>query len=114
MAINRRPPRYDLHWDVRHIRLIVLDAVADAPRDVLWELFSRRIERVRRGLNYFYGGRKTAATQQRLWRLFVNYPLGPPAMTCTIDDCIRATHASDCRRDLDRNRLNCSVCLVQQ
>ncbi len=38
------PGVHDLKWGLRQIRLIVLDAVADTPRNALWEIFSTNVE----------------------------------------------------------------------
>jgi hypothetical protein len=83
---------HDVQWGARRIRLIVLDAVADLPRNALWELFSSRIERVRQGIGHLHGRRQSAAAQELLYRLFINHRLGLSAMTYTVDDFIRETH----------------------
>jgi hypothetical protein len=83
---------HDLHWGIRRIRLIVLDDVADAPRNALWELFSSRIEHVRQGLCHLRGRRQSAAAQELLYRVFITQRLGLSAMSYTIDDFIRETH----------------------
>jgi hypothetical protein len=57
---------HDLHWGIRRIRLIVLDDVADAPHNALWELFSSRIEHVRQGLRHLRGRRQSVAAQELL------------------------------------------------
>jgi hypothetical protein len=81
---------HDLQWGARRIRLIVLDAVADTPRNALWEIFSANVEHVRQGLRHYRG--RTAAAHELLYRLFIAYRLGLPAMTYTVDDFIRETH----------------------
>ncbi len=80
------PGVHDLKWGLRQIRLIVLDAVADTPRNALWEIFSTNVERVRQGLRHYH--RRSTASQDLLYRLILNR-LGLPAMTYTVEDFIR-------------------------
>ncbi|WP_300971352.1 hypothetical protein [Thiocapsa sp.] len=44
------PGVYDLTWGHRAIRLIVLNRIADHPRNAPWQLFASELERVRSGL----------------------------------------------------------------
>ncbi len=63
------PGVHDLKWGLRQIRLIVLDAVADTPRNALWEIFSTNVERVRQGLRHYH--RRSTASQDLLYRLIL-------------------------------------------
>ncbi|WP_058556102.1 magnesium transporter MgtE N-terminal domain-containing protein [Thiohalocapsa sp. ML1] len=80
---------HDLRWGGRTVRLIVLDAVADAPRNALWQLFSARLERVRRGIERYRG--QTREGRHLLYNLFSTYRLGFNAMTYTVEDFNRET-----------------------
>lgn len=46
------PGVYDFCWDGQTIRLIVLSAIAEHPRNAPWELFSAWIDRIRHGLRH--------------------------------------------------------------
>jgi hypothetical protein len=80
---------HDLRWGGRTVRLIVLDAVADAPRNALWQVFSARLDRVRRGIESYRG--QTEAGQDLLYTLFSAYRLGLATMTYTVEDFRRET-----------------------
>lgn len=47
------PGVYDLTWGQRTIRLIVLNAIADHPRNAPRELFASELNRVRYGLEHY-------------------------------------------------------------
>jgi len=48
------PGVFDLRWGGRTIRLILLGEIAAHPRNAPWEVFSARLERVRRGLRNYH------------------------------------------------------------
>jgi hypothetical protein len=83
---------HDLRWGGRTVRLIVLDAVADAPRNALWQVFSARLDRVRRGIDRYRG--QTTAGRNLLYILFTTYRLRFAAMTYTVEDFNRETRQS--------------------
>ncbi len=84
------PGVHDLQWGSKQVRLIVLDAVAETPRNALWQLFSARVERVRRGLSTYQG--RTKAAHELLFRLYSTHRFGLAAMTYTVEDFVRETH----------------------
>ncbi len=78
------PGVYDLTWGLRTIRLIVLNAIADQPRNAPWELFASELARVRAGLNHY----RPSAPLARLLRYHLAqvHHLELPDMAYTLDD----------------------------
>jgi hypothetical protein len=78
------PGVYDLTWGHRVIRLIVLNAIADHPRNAPWELFASELARVRYGLDH-YQPCEPAARLLR-YHLAQVHQLELPDMAYTLDD----------------------------
>ena len=78
------PGVYDLDWGSRRIRLIVLNALADDPRNAPWELFASEMDRIRYGLAH-YQPRSPAAHLLR-YHLANIHRLELPTMAYTLDD----------------------------
>ena len=78
------PGVYDLTWGHRTIRLIVLNAIADHPRNAPWELFASELTRVRYGLDH-YQPREPVARLLR-YHLAQVHRLEMPDMAYTLDD----------------------------
>ncbi len=74
----------DLTWGHRTIRLIVLNAIADPPRNAPWERFASELARVRSGLNHY----QPSAPLARLlhYHLAQVHQLELPDMAYTLDD----------------------------
>ena len=78
------PGVYDLDWGSRRIRLIVLNALAEHPRNAPWELFASEMDRIRYGLAH-YRPRSPAAHLLR-YHLANVHQLELPDMAYTLDD----------------------------
>ncbi|WP_213462854.1 hypothetical protein [Thiocapsa sp.] len=78
------PGVYDLTWGHRAIRLIVLNRIADHPRNAPWQLFASELERVRSGLNH-YRPCEPAALLLR-YHLAQVHHLELPGMAYTLED----------------------------
>ena len=76
--------RYDLTWGQRPIRLIVLNAIADQPRNAPWERFASELDRVRAGLNHYRPSAPLAPLLR--YHLAQVHHLELPDMAYTVDD----------------------------
>lgn len=86
------PGVHDLYWGGQTVRLIVLNAIAEHPRNAPWELFSARIDRIRHGLRHYHP--RDAAASELLTQLYFNYRLEIPDMAYTMEDFKRETRGS--------------------
>ena len=78
------PGVYDLDWGSRRIRLIVLNALAEHPRNAPWELFASEMDRIRYGLAH-YRPRSPTAHLLRFHLANIHH-LELPDMAYTLDD----------------------------
>ncbi len=81
---------FDIPWRTRHMRLVVLNEIAQHPRNAALELFSTRLDRVRRafGSHRF----RSQDTKALLYKLFLGKSLELPEMAYTMQDFIREVH----------------------
>lgn len=84
------PGVQDLRWGGRTVRLIVLSAIAEHPRNAPWELFSARVDRIRHGLRHYRP--RDPRGRELLEQLYFNYRLEIPDMAYTMEDFIRDAH----------------------
>ena len=84
------PCVFDLAWASHRLRLIVLDGIAQHPRNAPWELFSRQQDRIRHGARHYAWRRP--GSHELLHQLYLTYHLEDPAMSYTMEDFIRETH----------------------
>ncbi len=82
-----RPGVYDVSWGAARIRLIVLNAIAQDPRNAAWELFSTQQDRIRHGAAHYRPHRP--GTWDLLYRLYLMHLLEDPSMADTIEDYVR-------------------------
>ena len=82
-----RPGVYDLSWGTSMIRLIVLNAIAQHPRNAAWELFSTQQDRIRHGAAHYRPHR--SGTWDLLYRLYLIHLLEDPGMADTIEEYVR-------------------------
>ena len=86
---------YDLPWGGHHVRVIVLNAIAEHPRNAPWELFASEQDRIRQGLIH-YRARHPSPSPGRHWelleRLYLIYQRENPDMAYTMEDFLRETH----------------------
>jgi len=75
---------YDLDWGSRRIRLIVLNALAEDPRNAPWELFASEVDRIRYGLAHYRPRSPTAHLLR--FHLANVHRLELPTMAYTLDD----------------------------
>ncbi|WP_020508152.1 hypothetical protein [Lamprocystis purpurea] len=78
------PGVYDLDWGSRRIRLIVLNALAEDPRNAPWELFASEVDRIRYGLAHYRPRSPTAHLLR--FHLANVHRLELPTMAYTLDD----------------------------
>ena len=84
-----RPGVYDLVLGITPIRLIVINALDEHPRNAPWEIFAGELERSRYGLTHF---QPRGALGQLLQHHLINaYRLEVPDMAYTVDDFMRDT-----------------------
>ncbi len=84
---TRWPGVFDIPWRTRHMRLVVLNEIAEHPRNAALELFSAKVDRVRRATaTYRFRSRDTKAL---LYKLFLGRWLELPDMAYTMQDFIR-------------------------
>ena len=81
---------FNLHWGTRIIRLIVLSRIDEHERNIPWELFSTRMERVRHGAEHYQSRHPKA--RDLLYNLYLRYQLELPDMAYTIDDFERESN----------------------
>ncbi|WP_295433697.1 hypothetical protein, partial [uncultured Thiodictyon sp.] len=84
------PGIYDLGWGSRRIRLIVLNALAQHPRNAPWELFASEMDRIRYGLAHYRP--HSPAAQLLRYHLANVHRLEFPDMAYTLDDFKRDTY----------------------
>ena len=84
------PGVYDLGWGSRRIRLIVLNALAQHPRNAPWELFASEMDRIRYGLAHYRP--HSPAAQLLRYHLATVHRLELPDMAYTLDDFKRDTY----------------------
>jgi hypothetical protein len=82
-----QPGVYDLTWGTSTIRLIVLNAIAQYPRNAAWELFSTQQDRIRHGVQNYRPRR--AGTWDLLYQLYLMYILEDPNMANTMEEYVR-------------------------
>ncbi len=78
------PGVYDLDWGSRRIRLIVLNALAEDPRNAPWELFASELDRIRYGLAHYQP--RSPAAHLLPYHLANIHRLELPNMAYTLDD----------------------------
>ncbi|WP_295385494.1 hypothetical protein [uncultured Thiodictyon sp.] len=83
------PGVYDLTWGHRTIRLIVLNAIAEHPRNAPWELFASEMTRIRAGLAHFQP--HSPAARLLRYHLSQVHRLELTDMSYTVDDFKRDT-----------------------
>ena len=83
------PGIFDLRWGGRTIRLILLGEIAAHPRNAPWEVFSARLERVRRGLRNYHP--RNPQSRGLLGQLYYHYRIEVPEMAYTMEDFERDT-----------------------
>lgn len=81
---------FDIPWGTRHVRLIVLGAIAKHPRNAPWELFSGDMDRLRHGVAHYRA--RTPQAAALLHELYLRYRLELPTMAYTLDDFARDSH----------------------
>jgi len=84
------PGVYDLVLGVPPIRLIVINALAEHPRNAPWEIFAGELERSRYGLAHFQPPGTLGQLLQH--HLTTAYRLEVPDMAYTVDDFMRDTY----------------------
>jgi len=89
-----RPPSawpgvYDLAWGSRRIRLIVLNTLAQHPRNAPWELFASEMDRIRYGLAHYRP--HSPAAQLLRYHLANVHRLELPDMAYTLHDLLHDT-----------------------
>lgn len=84
------PGVYDVPWGTPTIRLIVLNAIAEHPRNAAWELFSTPPTRIQHGAAH-YSWRRPGAWEL-LRQLYLTYALEEPIVAYTMEEFIRETH----------------------
>ncbi|AUB84932.1 hypothetical protein [Candidatus Thiodictyon syntrophicum] len=84
------PGIYDLGWGNRRIRLIVLNTLAQHPRNAPWELFASEMDRIRYGLAHYRP--HSPAAQLLRYHLANVHRLELPDMAYTLDDFKRDTY----------------------
>ncbi|MBK1707175.1 hypothetical protein [Halochromatium glycolicum] len=86
---------YELRWGGHRVRVIVLNAIAQHPRNAAWELFACEQDRMRQGLIH-YRARHPHSSQGGHWalleHLYLIYQQELPDMAYTMEDFIRETH----------------------
>ncbi|MFO1421594.1 MAG: hypothetical protein U1F59_11795 [Candidatus Competibacteraceae bacterium] len=82
-----RPGIYDVKWCLPTIRLIVLNAIEQHPRNAPWELFSTRRDRIRHGATHYHPRRKD--TWELLRCLYLVHILEDPTMAYTMEEFVR-------------------------
>ena len=86
---------YELPWGGHRVRVIVLNAIAQHPRNTAWELFACEQDRMRQGLIH-YRARHPRPSQGGHWalleHLYLIYQQEIPDMAYTMEDFIRETH----------------------
>ena len=86
---------YDLPWGAHVVRIIILNRIADHPRNAAWELFASEQDRRRQGLEHYRARHHNTAHRghwdllERLYRL---YRREAPNMAYTMEQFIRETH----------------------
>ena len=83
------PGIYDLGWGSRRIRLIVLNALAQHPRNAPWELFASEMDRIRYGLAHYRP--HSPAAQLLRYHLATVHRLELPDMAYTLHDLLHDT-----------------------
>jgi len=78
------PGVFDLPWGGRTIRLILLGEIAAHPRNAPWEVFSARLERVRRGLRNYHP--RNPQSRGLLGQLYYHYRIEVPDMAYTMEE----------------------------
>ena len=78
------PGVYDIDWGSRRIRLIVLNALAEDPRNAPWELFASELDRIRYGLAHYRPRSPTAHLLR--FHLANVHQLELPNMAYTLED----------------------------
>ncbi len=78
---------YDVAWGAARIRLIVLNAIAQDPRNAAWELFSTQQDRIRHGAAHYRPHRP--GTWDLLYRLYLMHLLEDPNMADTMEEYVR-------------------------
>ena len=81
---------FDLAWASHRLRLIVLNRIAQHPRNAPWELFSVQQDLIRHGAQHYAWRRP--GSRALLQQLYLTYHLEDPAMSYTMADFIRETH----------------------
>jgi hypothetical protein len=81
------PGVYALRWGAHTVRLIVLNAIVEHPRNAAWELFSTQPERIRHGAAHYCPRR--AGTWELLRYLYLVHVLEEPNMAYTMEEFVR-------------------------
>ena len=99
---------YELPWGGHQVRLIVLNAIAQQPRNAAWELFASEQDRIRQGLIH-YRARHPQPSQGGHWalleHLYLIYQRESPDMAYTMEEFLRETHALMLARMTPEERL---------
>ncbi len=82
-----RPGVYDVTWGTSTIRLIVLNAMAQDPRNAAWDLFSTQHNRIWHGVQNYRPRR--AGTWDLLYRLYLIHILEDANMANTMEEYVR-------------------------
>ena len=86
---------YEFPWGGQQIRLIVLNAIAQQPRNAAWELFASERDRMQQGLEH-YRARHANTDHDGHWelleRLHLIYQRENLDMAYTMEDFLRETH----------------------
>ncbi len=78
------PGVYDLAWGAYPVRLIVLNDIAQDPRNAPWTLFSTHIEHIAHGLHHFQI--RDRAAERLFPQLLLKYQKEIRKMTYTVED----------------------------
>jgi hypothetical protein len=80
------PGVYDVQWGTVVIRLIVLNAIAEDPRNAAWELFSTQQDRIRHGAKFYHPRR--VGTWDLLCCLYLVHVTENPSMSYTMEEFV--------------------------
>jgi hypothetical protein len=77
------------------VRIIVLNRIAEHPRNAAWELFASERDRMRQGLEHYRARHRGSASRghrELLEHLYLIYRREAPTMAYTMEQFIRDTH----------------------
>ncbi|EIC20225.1 hypothetical protein [Thiorhodovibrio frisius] len=89
------PGVYDLLWGAHRVRVIVLNRIAQHPRNAAWELFASEQDRMRQGWAH-YRARHPNPSRNGHWELLEHlyrlYRCEVPEMAYSMEQFLRETH----------------------